>query len=396
MPDFDLSNYDGRQAARDAGYWVGDDGGGNIVAEYTGTVGGDASPGAPMIGGGGGGGGGQAAPQQQFAPQSGGGNAELQRFLAGLAQAGADDFNLRTTQINNDFAIAQEQNRIAAERLGLERDQLALDRERATNDMQLARNADARGEAMLRIEQADLALRQNAQARAAVEFDMELAENKRQADQTLAEQKRQAQRDEFLREAQISGTINGLPTEAARQFNVTTGENQRQFDITTGENRRQFDTSTYTNLANTLLSGAANLRGPRDWTQYAQFLGGGNSLTNQLFGGQAGAAFGAPSGLSPAIRVSDVMGNLGFLPGQNVPQPGGSQQVPLPHQINPAVWDRMGQSARDLALGMAESGNTSAGSYTPEDYERLINASRPQGQASRVTRSQFASPMGVM
>jgi hypothetical protein len=395
MPDFDLSSYDGRQAARDQGYWVGDDGGGNIVAEFTGRVGGSADQNAPMISSGGGGGGG-GQPQQQFAPQTGGGNAELQRFLSGLAQAGADDFNLRTTQINNDFAIAQEQNRIAAERLGLERDRLALDREQATQDMQLARNADARGEAMLRIEQADLALRQNAQARAAVEFDMELAENKRQADQTLAENKRQAQRDEFLREAQISGTINGLPTEAARQFNVTTGENQRQFDITTGENKRQFDTSTYTNLANTLLQGASQLRGPRDWTQYAQFLGGGRNLTNQLFGSQPGAAFGAPSGLSPAINVGDVMSNLGFMGGSGAPTPGGPQQVPLPHQINPSVWDSMAPAARELALGMAEGGYTSAGSYTPEDYERIINATRPQGTASRVTRSQFAAPVGVM
>jgi len=353
MPEFDLGTYEGRQEARDAGYWVGDDGGGNVVAEY-GYQGGQADQ--PISGGGGGGGGGA---QPQLMQQRGGDQsaiAAFQAYLTAQGQAGADRYQLDL------------------DRLELERQQLALNKQQAETDMQLARNADARAEAMLKIEQADLQLRQNAQARAAIEFDKRLEEDKRQA-----------QMDEFLRQAQISGIINGQPTEAARQFNVNLGESQRQFD-----------TNTYTGLANTLLQGAANLRGPRDWTQYAEFLGGGRNLTQQLFGGQPNAAFGAPSGLSPAIKVSDVMGNLGFLPGQNVPRPGGPQQVPLPHQINPAVWDRMGQSARDLALGMAQSGNTSAGVYTPEDYERIINATRPVGTAARVTRSQYAAPVGVM
>ena len=51
MADYDLNSDEGRQQARDDGYWVGEDSSGNIVAEY-GYVGGNADQ--PMGGGGGG------------------------------------------------------------------------------------------------------------------------------------------------------------------------------------------------------------------------------------------------------------------------------------------------------------------------------------------------------
>jgi hypothetical protein len=70
MPQLDLSTYEGRQAARDQGYWVGDDGSGSIVAEYQG---------APSGGGGGGGGSPQPAQQTGGSPApAGGGGAVYQ------------------------------------------------------------------------------------------------------------------------------------------------------------------------------------------------------------------------------------------------------------------------------------------------------------------------------
>jgi hypothetical protein len=72
----------------------------------------------------------------------------------------------------------------------------------------------------------------------------------------------------------------------------------------------------------------------------------------------------------------------------------GAFNVPLPHQINPAQWDSMSQAARDLTMGLAEGGYTQQGSYTPEDYLRILNASRPMGTASRMTRSAYNAPVG--
>lgn len=70
-------------------------------------------------------------------------------------------------------------------------------------------------------------------------------------------------------------------------------------------------------------------------------------------------------------------------------QPGVAQQgmpdtralAPLPHQINPAVWDSMSSTAQQLVLGAAQAGKTPSGVWTAEDYLRQLNAARPKGTA---------------
>jgi hypothetical protein len=391
MPQLDLSTYEGRQAARDQGYWVGDDGSGSIVAEYQG---------APS--GGGGGGGGSPQPAQQTggspAPAGGGGavyqtkngprtvqQMEAELYAVGwggpvggtggpgaIANAYARTTGGPVTEMagQNYGAAAQnqmlpvnpqtgqqmdeataeayrrylqwlsqsgaDQYQLQLDRLGLERDRLSLDREKAATDMQLARNADARAEAMLRIQQADQALREN-------------------------------------------------------QFK----QQQLEFEKTLTQRQTEFRQTQYSDLAKTLLQGAASLRGPRDWMQYAEFTGGGRNLYDQLYGSEGTPAFGGERGPSPAINVGDVMNSLGFI-GGNPPTSQAPQNVPLPHQINPASWDTMAPAARQLTLGLAEKGFTGRGVYTPEDYERIINASRPVGTATRQTRSLYGAPQGVI
>lgn len=285
-----------------------------IINAYSSTTRGQVQgPGSPMGGG--------AGVVQGLTPQQPQANdAALrawQQYLQAQSQSGADQYQLQLSY------------------LALEQEKLALDKQRAEQDMQLARNADARADAILRIQQADQALREN-------------------------------------------------------QFK----QSQLEFDKSFAEGQRQFNQNQYTNLAQSLLQGAASLRGPRDWAQYAQFTGGGRNLQQQLFGGEANPAFGGERGQSPSISVGDVMNQLGFVGGQP-PTQGQPQNVPLPHQINPASWDSMSPQARELTLGLAQGGYTANGVYTPEDYERLINASRPVGTASRLTRTQYNSPMGA-
>lgn len=449
MADYDLSTYEGRQAARDDGLWVGDDGGGGVTVEniyggggetvqsYSGPVYNSSGQqiNAPSSGGGGGGGGGGAPPQDprsvgtnqygdgvfntgngqktgtqivqelraigwdgqgdpvsvylnlaparagtnmsgtpapgaQPAPQTAGGITRAQ-YDAMIAKVN-DALNQATMSAADRFRLEQERLGLERERLNLERDSVALNREKAESDMQLARNADARAQAMLQIQQADLQLRQNAAAQAKVQYETDMAQRK-------------------------------------YEFEVQKAQQEYEFNKNLVQRQTEFTQTQYSNLAQTLLQGAASLRGPRDWMKYAEFTGGGSDLVSQMTGGKPSPAFGGERGPSPAISVGDVMGQLGFLTGQpgqaGVPtQPGQAaggaarQQipnVPLPHQVNPAAWDSMSESARQLALGLAEGGMTERGVYTPEDYERLLNASRPVGSAARITKQQFQSPVGA-
>jgi hypothetical protein len=75
------------------------------------------------------------------------------------------------------------------------------------------------------------------------------------------------------------------------------------------------------------------------------------------------------------------------------PQPsGGGQpstlpQVPLPHQVNPAVWDSLSRTGRGLALGAA-----GAGGWDTQDYEDTINQTRPRGYARQASQYGYRAP----
>lgn len=137
MADYDLSTYEGRQEARDAGYWVGTDNGGNVVAEY-GYTGGQADQ--PM--GGGGGGGSYSAPQ--YAPQTFDGAA----FGNALRDATSPLFSQisgferdRLKQENDQFLAQLQLERDKLERLGVP--EIQIRQQLANLEMEHTRRMDA-------------------------------------------------------------------------------------------------------------------------------------------------------------------------------------------------------------------------------------------------------------
>lgn len=68
-------------------------------------------------------------------------------------------------------------------------------------------------------------------------------------------------------------------------------------------------------------------------------------------------------------------------------QPEPRRTAPPPWQINPMVWDSLGNVGQQLALGSAEESG-----YDADDWMRQLNASRPQGRAPRRVRTQYAQP----
>lgn len=81
-------------------------------------------------------------------------------------------------------------------------------------------------------------------------------------------------------------------------------------------------------------------------------------------------------------------GGWGGMPQQ---QPSWSQRpmVPRPYHVNPMVWDSLGNVGQQLALGAAEQQG-----YDANDWLRQLNESRPQGQAPRRVRTQYAPSRG--
>jgi hypothetical protein len=91
---------------------------------------------------------------------------------------------------------------------------------------------------------------------------------------------------------------------------------------------------------------------------------------------------------------------IGLMPGGQqltVPSTGGASQqgtdvmTPLPHQINPAVWDSLSQTAKTMILASAEAGKTPSGAWSADDFLSQLNAARPQGTAPRRTQMSWGS-----
>ena len=246
-------------------------------------------------------------------------------------------------------------------------------------------------------------------------------------------------------------------------WSALTGSNQQQFD----ESKRQFDQGQYTNMAQALLSGAAQLRGPADWLKYAQYTSGGKNIFDILRGDKTVAAFGQPTDYSQPATISTLLQDLGLatapitgsgqagaystingprtvqqmrdelvkasggmdewrvapddrviseygkvtgggvsaagvgtgdmnlgqaygLGGATTPMPttptapqtsAQGNVAPLPYQINPAVWDSLSDTAKQMILASAEAGKTPSGAWSADDYLRQLEAARPKGTA---------------
>jgi hypothetical protein len=121
--------------------------------------------------------------------------------------------------------------------------------------------------------------------------------------------------------------------------------------------------------------------GPSDGQAIGQPVGA------QPFGG---ASMGANL-LQGATAAANPMDTNGTLPAVTNPTVSGqtNPMVPLPHQINPAVWDALTGSARQNILGSVEAGNTPSGAWDPQDFLDKLNAARPKGVAPRRVNTQW-------
>lgn len=108
-------------------------------------------------------------------------------------------------------------------------------------------------------------------------------------------------------------------------------------------------------------------------------LSGGYPAPSYPVGGPVPMMGGA--GGSPQTAQQQLLTRFGLQAGQQL----------LPNQINPARWDAMGSIGRDLTKNLAE---TRYG-YDATDFENQINATRPQGQAARMTSTRYAAPRGI-
>jgi hypothetical protein len=120
-----------------------------------------------------------------------------------------------------------------------------------------------------------------------------------------------------------------------------------------------------------------------------QWLGGSPRGDYMAGRGWSGAyAGGMPAGLGqgPAQGWGDEMRYQGPQPSGGA-QPSTLPQVPLPHQVNPAVWDSLSSTGRGLALGAA-----AAGGWDKQDYQDIINRTRPQGYARQASQYGYRAP----
>lgn len=109
------------------------------------------------------------------------------------------------------------------------------------------------------------------------QYNASLAEQQRQYNETLAMQRRQYE-------------------EAIRQYNANLAEQQRQHN---------------NSMAQSLIQGAINLSGPRDWIKYTKYTTGGQNIFDRLMGNQPAPAFGV-SGYSEPQTLAAIMKDLGL------------------------------------------------------------------------------------
>lgn len=158
--------------------------------------------------------------------------------------------------------------------------------------------------------------------------------------------------------------------------------NQKLNELKFEDSKRQFAAQ----LMQSLLGTATQLRGPRDYAQFQQYISGGRNLWTSLLGNQPMPRFTAPSGSIEPVSIEDLLQQLGIM-GGGAQQAAQTQQIPLPHQINPVVWDSLGSVGQQLVLSGAE-----AAGYDPQEFLRQMKAARPLGTASRRTVYTFAAP----
>ena len=358
---YDLSTYEGRQAARDAGNWVGADSSGNVVME-------------PAAGGGGGGGGGGTtaaapAPSSSSTAQPGvlayntsngvKSIAEMSAELYQVGWGGGEDVVAaysRTTKSPvtpaagatygaPNYATGPGTTGYTPPLAGVQ--QTNLD----ATDL-ILKNASAVAEreylkAKLALDSDELAFRK-AQAAFANEIT---------AAGLTGQYKGQPTQQAQLQAANLLGTYQGQQTLGAQQQYWSQAFQQQQ--------ERNKQVQNYLDLI-------SRLRGPQDYGQYLRTMAsapqGLQSLVGAALGQYQAPGFGTTGVAPQPVSLGGVMQQAAGgaapagVPGQPGPTPGttyeqymqSARNLPPPSQIAPQNWAAMTEAQKQLLLGMYE------------------------------------------
>ena len=338
MAEYDLSTYEGRQAARDAGNWVGEDSSGNIVMEplagggtTTTTTGSTSTSGSAGV-----------------MYQTVNGPKTLAQMQSELYQAGWPG--------GEDVATAYARTTKGAVTVGTGAEpppgQPPLPTIPTTNvegvnaqlELALKKAYQEYLNAKLNLETDQFAF-----TKAQTAFQNSLAEagllGTYKGQQTLAAQ---------LQQANMLGTYQGQPTLAAQQ--------QYFQQALAQQTQNQKVVQDYL----TLLSG---LRGPQDYGQYLRVMASTPGGLQDLVRGAAGQmpmGFGTTGVQPQAVTLGGFMGaaaGAGGVPGVPGATPGTTYEqyqaavrnLPPPSQIAPQNWNAMTDVQKRLLLGMYES-----------------------------------------
>lgn len=205
---------------------------------------------------------------------------------------------------------------------------------------------------------------------------------------TLAFQKAQQAFNETVTQAGLTGTYQGMPTQAALQFAAT---NFGTWGMpTTGQQTLASQEQAYTQwlraqqearaqealqqqTAQGYLQMMANLRGPADWAQYQKVLGatpGGLSDLVRAAAGQYIPGGGATTGVQPTpVSLQSFVGQSTGTPQDT----SAMNTLVAPNQMAPQTWNALTPSQQQMLLGTWQSQG-----YTQEDAKQLFQQSLPK------------------
>lgn len=376
----------------------------------------------------GGGGGGSPAP-------SGGGAAPAQPSGGGYAQpsgSGGLDSLLQSLLAGNAQQYGLQQGD-----LQLRRDTLQSQIDQATKTYQLAQNADQRQAALLDLQKATSALEalkfeetksqfsqtltldQAKQAAQEAQFAQSMGLSQSQFEQVksqfaqtfgLQQQQQAAQESQFgqtfglqskeqaAQESQFAQTQAAQESQFARSLGLSQSQLEQvksAFAQTFGleqtkqkAQESQFAQTQYSDLAKSLLGTATSLQGPANYASFMQYTGGGKDLMSQIYGNTPRPTFSAPTGQIAPMTLQGLMGQLGLSDAgaSGASTPAATGAVPLPHQINPNVWDSLGTTGQQMMLGIAAKQG-----WDPAEFEKQLNASRPTGSTPSMTSYDYGN-----
>ena len=358
---YDLSTYEGRQAARDAGNWVGTNSSGQVVMEPAGGGGGGGGGGTTTSGGGGGGT--STAQRGALAYNTPNGVKSVAEMSAELTQAGWGGGEDVITAYSRTTGGAVTPAAGAT---------YGADTPYTYGGPGTTGVTGLGGVQQTNLDATDLILK-NAGAVAEREY---LKSKLALESDDLAFRKAQAAFANEISAAGLTGMYKGQPTQQAQlQAATLLGTYQGQ---TTLPAQAQYWSQAFQQAqernkqVQNYLDLISRLRGPQDYGQYLRTMASAPQGLQSLVGAAAGQyqapGFGttgvAPQPVSLGGFLNQAAGAAApaGVPGQPGPTPGttyeqylqSARNLPPPSQISPQNWNAMTDTQKQLLLGMYE------------------------------------------